>query len=60
VREVVRDNIFLGEEDYISGFEGSQAVPAGPSGRGNEYERNHSFYLMLEGLHVKHAVQRGI
>jgi hypothetical protein len=25
---------------YISGFEGSQAVPACPSGKGNTYYRN--------------------
>jgi hypothetical protein len=55
----------------FSGFEGSQAVPAGPSGSGNMTWIN--IYIMLEGLHygemltlpmgglhVKHAVQRGI
>jgi hypothetical protein len=32
----------LGEEaeNYIFCFEGSQAVPARPSGRGNVYDRN--------------------
>jgi hypothetical protein len=48
-----------GVRSYISGFEGSQAVPARPSGRGNAYDRNY-FLMTLEGLHVKHAVQRGI
>jgi hypothetical protein len=41
--EVVRDTTFWGskeERNYISGFEGSQAVPAGPSGRGSAYDRN--------------------
>jgi hypothetical protein len=26
--------------NYISGFEGSQVVPAHPSGRGDAYDRN--------------------
>jgi hypothetical protein len=29
-----------GARNYISGFEGSQAVPARPSRRGNAYVRN--------------------
>jgi hypothetical protein len=29
---------------YISGVEGSQAVPARPSGRGNEYDIAINFY----------------
>jgi hypothetical protein len=29
-----------GAENCISGFEGSQAVPARPSGIGNAYDRN--------------------
>jgi hypothetical protein len=41
--EVVRDTTFGGskkERNCISGFEGSQAVPARPSGRGSAYDRN--------------------
>jgi hypothetical protein len=30
----------LKEISYISGFEGFQAVPARPSGRGSAYDRN--------------------
>jgi hypothetical protein len=30
-----------GGRNYISGFEGSQAVPACPSGRGNAYDCNY-------------------
>jgi hypothetical protein len=39
-----------GGRNYISGFEGSQVVPACPSGRGNAHHRN-SFYMTWEGLH---------
>jgi hypothetical protein len=60
--------------NYFSGFEGSQAVPTGPYGRGNAHDWNYFFlYITFEGLHqseifmfsmggllVKHAVQRGI
>jgi hypothetical protein len=49
--EVVRDATFWGskkEINYILGFEGSQAVPARPSGRGSAYDRNSIFcYLLL-------------
>jgi hypothetical protein len=39
--EVVRDTTFgEGVRNYISGFEGSQAVPARLSGRGTAYDRN--------------------
>jgi hypothetical protein len=40
--EVVRDNIYGGKKlrNYISGFEGSQAVPARPPRRGSAYDRN--------------------
>jgi hypothetical protein len=39
--DVVRDATFGegGIRNYISGFEGSQALPA-PPGRGNAYDRN--------------------
>jgi hypothetical protein len=38
--EVVRDTTFgEGARNYISGFVGSQAVPARPSGRSNAYDR---------------------
>jgi hypothetical protein len=37
---VVRDITFGGgARNYITGFEGSQAVPACPSGIGNAYDR---------------------
>jgi hypothetical protein len=37
---VVRDTTFgVGARNYISGLEGSQAVPACPSGIGNAYDR---------------------
>jgi hypothetical protein len=37
---VVRDTTFgVGARNCISGFEGSQAVPACPSGIGNAYDR---------------------
>jgi hypothetical protein len=37
---VVRDTTFaVGARKYFSGFEGSQAVPACPSGIGNAYDR---------------------
>jgi hypothetical protein len=45
--EVVRDITFGGnkkERIYISGFEGSQAVPARPSVRGSAYCRNYIYY----------------
>jgi hypothetical protein len=36
---VVRDTTFgVGARNYISGFEGSQAVPACPAGIGNAYD----------------------
>jgi hypothetical protein len=38
--EVVRDTTFGGARNYISGFEGSQAMPARPSVRGNAHDRN--------------------
>jgi hypothetical protein len=38
--EVFRDTTFMGVRKYISGFEGSQAVPARPPRRGNAYDRN--------------------
>jgi hypothetical protein len=41
--EEVRDTTLGGtkiERIYISGFEGSQAVPACPSGRGSSYDIN--------------------
>jgi hypothetical protein len=40
--EVVRDTTFgrEGVRNYIPGFQGSQAVPARPSGRGNAYDWN--------------------
>jgi hypothetical protein len=41
--EVVRETLHLGgvrKKVYISGFEGSQAVPARPSGRGSAYDQN--------------------
>jgi hypothetical protein len=41
--EVVRDTTFWGskkERNNVSGFEGSQAVPGRPSGRGSAYDRN--------------------
>jgi hypothetical protein len=41
--EVVRDTTFVGGRNYISGFQGSQAVPARPSGGGNAYDPNYSF-----------------
>jgi hypothetical protein len=41
VGEVVRGTKFRGEErNYTSCFEGSQSVPARPSGRVNAYDRN--------------------
>jgi hypothetical protein len=55
----VRDITFWGSDkeiNYISGFEGSQAVPARPYGRGSAYDRNYIFYYYYfyvtpEGLH---------
>jgi hypothetical protein len=51
----VRDTIWGGgARNHISGFEGSQAVPACPSGIGNAYYRNfvvYIIYMTLEGLH---------
>jgi hypothetical protein len=50
-------NTTLGEgvRNYISGFEGSQAAPSCPSGIGNLYGRNCSFfiyfYIKLEWVH---------
>jgi hypothetical protein len=39
--DVVRGTIFEGGvRNCISGFEGSQAVPVCPSGRGTAYDRN--------------------
>jgi hypothetical protein len=39
--KILRDTTFGGKErNYISGFEGSQAVPARPSGRSNAYDLN--------------------
>jgi hypothetical protein len=41
--EVVRDTTFgwsRKERIYISGFEGSQAVPARPYGRSSAYDQN--------------------
>jgi hypothetical protein len=35
-----------GTRNYISGFEGSQAVPACPSGIGNAYYRNFVVYTL--------------
>jgi hypothetical protein len=35
-----RHYIGVGVRNYISGFEGSQAVLARPPGRGNAYDRN--------------------
>jgi hypothetical protein len=56
--EVVRDTALGrgGTINYISGFEGSQAVPACPSGIGNAYYRNFLVYIYIiymtpEGLH---------
>jgi hypothetical protein len=40
-----------GARNCSSGFKGSQAVPARPSGRSNSYDRNKFFYMTLEGLH---------
>jgi hypothetical protein len=43
IGEVVKDTTFRvrkKERTYISGFEGSQAVPARPSGRGSALNRN--------------------
>jgi hypothetical protein len=40
----VRDITFGGARNYISGFEGSQTVPACPSGRGNTHDRNGLLY----------------
>jgi hypothetical protein len=37
--EVVRYTTFGDTRNCISGFEGSQAVPARPSGKGNAYNR---------------------
>jgi hypothetical protein len=48
---VVRNTTFVtGERNYISGFEGSQAVPACPSGTGNAYDRK-LIFMTLEELH---------
>jgi hypothetical protein len=49
VGEVVRDTT-LGEggaRNYIFGFQGSQAVPACPSGIGNAYYRNFKIYIYI-------------
>jgi hypothetical protein len=45
-RERKWDTLRFGEgaRNYISGFEGSQAVSACPSGRGNAYDRNVFFF----------------
>jgi hypothetical protein len=40
-----RDYIGRGARNYISGFEGSQAVPACPPGIGNAYCRNFVVYI---------------
>jgi hypothetical protein len=64
----MRDAIFWGASNHISGFKGSQAVPACLSGRGDAYDQNQFFLCdvgraTLErnvGLRVKHAVKRGI
>jgi hypothetical protein len=52
VGEVVRDTTFGGSkkeknEFIFSGFEGSQAVPARPSGRGSANNRNYFFYYLV-------------
>jgi hypothetical protein len=39
-----------GTRNYISGFEGSQAVSACPPGIGNSYDWNFVIYMTLEGL----------
>jgi hypothetical protein len=78
------DTTLGGVRNYISGFEGSQAVPACSSGIDNAYDRIFFIWrwkgfiiitfeltlgglysgeiltLPMGGLHVKHAVQRGI
>jgi hypothetical protein len=43
--EVLRDTILGGVRSYISGFEGSQAVPVCPSGTGNAYYWNFVIYI---------------
>jgi hypothetical protein len=52
----VRDTILGGgNKKLYFRFEGSQAVPACPSGIGNAYYRNFvvyiEYYMTLEGLH---------
>jgi hypothetical protein len=39
--ELVRDTSFRGTKNCVSGFKGSQEVPACPSGRSNAYNRNY-------------------
>jgi hypothetical protein len=42
--------IWSGARNFISGFAGSLAVPAGPCGRDDSYDRN-QFYMALKRLH---------
>jgi hypothetical protein len=44
-RERERDITWGGARNYISGFEGSQAVPACPSGIGKAYYRNFVIHI---------------
>jgi hypothetical protein len=48
--EVVRETTFGGskkERIYVSGFEGSEAVPARPSGRASAYYQNFIFFIIF-------------
>jgi hypothetical protein len=47
----VRDTAFGVEaRNYISRFEGSQAVPTCPSGRRNAYDRNYFYDVGMDAL----------
>jgi hypothetical protein len=50
--EVVRDTILGGVRNYISGFEGSQAVPACSSGIGKAYYRNFAIYTYIIYIYI--------
>jgi hypothetical protein len=43
---LVRDPIFMGGYEHFSGFEGSQAEPARPSGKGRLERR----YVLSQGV----------
>jgi hypothetical protein len=67
-RNYERHYIWGGGRNYISDFEGSQAVPGCPSGIDRVYNffltvgglyEGEILMLTMRGLHVRHAVQRG-